>query len=205
MKRSILAAALVALALFAGAAPDAHGGTYKAIQCYERSGAGHHDVSLRLELRALPLERRLRGAGARHHAQPRSHRAREAAATAPGPSPLRTAPRSSAQRRASAPRARTPTCHRSTSAWREAPGSSSTASAATSTRSTGRATGGSYFDEPPRLPEPRRLRRRPRRPHLHAAHRPDPPRPHPAYRPARRHAPRARLAPRRPGARGQRA
>jgi len=45
MKRSILAAALVALALLAGAAPDAHGGTYKAIQCYERSGAGHHDVS----------------------------------------------------------------------------------------------------------------------------------------------------------------
>ena len=45
MKRSILAAALLALALFAGAAPDAHGGTYKAIQCYERSGAGHHDVS----------------------------------------------------------------------------------------------------------------------------------------------------------------
>ena len=45
MKRSFLAAAIVALALFAGAAPDAHGGTYKAIQCYERSGAGHHDVS----------------------------------------------------------------------------------------------------------------------------------------------------------------
>ena len=45
MKRSILAAALLAIALFAGAAPEAHGGTYKAIQCYERSGAGHHDVS----------------------------------------------------------------------------------------------------------------------------------------------------------------
>ena len=45
MKRSILAAALVAIALLAGAAPEAHGGTYKAIQCYERSGAGHHDAS----------------------------------------------------------------------------------------------------------------------------------------------------------------
>jgi hypothetical protein len=47
MKRSFLAAAVIALALFAGAAPDAHGGIYKAIQCYERSGAGHHDVSYR--------------------------------------------------------------------------------------------------------------------------------------------------------------
>ncbi len=45
MKRLFLAAALIAIALFAGAAPEAHGGTYKAIQCYERSGAGHHDVS----------------------------------------------------------------------------------------------------------------------------------------------------------------
>jgi hypothetical protein len=44
MKRSILAAFL-AIALLTGAAPDAHGGTYKAIQCWERSGAGHHDVS----------------------------------------------------------------------------------------------------------------------------------------------------------------
>ena len=45
MKRSILTAALLAVALFAGLASDAHGGTYKAIQCYERNGAGHHDVS----------------------------------------------------------------------------------------------------------------------------------------------------------------
>ena len=44
MKRSILVAAL-ALALLAGAAPNARGGTYKAIQCYERSGAGHADAA----------------------------------------------------------------------------------------------------------------------------------------------------------------
>lgn len=44
MKRSILTAALTLL-LLAGAAPPASGGTYKAIQCYERSGAGHADVS----------------------------------------------------------------------------------------------------------------------------------------------------------------
>src|SRR5919112_4257120 len=45
VKRSILTAGLLAVALFAGLAADAHGGTYKAIQCYERNGAGHHDVS----------------------------------------------------------------------------------------------------------------------------------------------------------------
>jgi hypothetical protein len=44
MKRPILTAILV-LALFAGTAPTARGGTYKAIQCYERSGAGHADAS----------------------------------------------------------------------------------------------------------------------------------------------------------------
>ena len=44
VKRSILAA-LVSVAVFAGLTADAHGGTYKAIQCYERNGAGHHDVS----------------------------------------------------------------------------------------------------------------------------------------------------------------
>jgi len=44
MKRLTLFAALT-LALFAGAAPSANGGIYKAIQCYERSGAGHADAS----------------------------------------------------------------------------------------------------------------------------------------------------------------
>ncbi len=43
-KRSILSAAL-ALALLLGLAPAARGGTYKAIQCYERSGAGHADAA----------------------------------------------------------------------------------------------------------------------------------------------------------------
>ena len=44
MKRTTLTI-ILALALFAGAAPSANGGTYKAIQCYERSGAGHADAS----------------------------------------------------------------------------------------------------------------------------------------------------------------
>ena len=44
MKRSLLTA-VIALTLFAFAAPTARGGTYKAIQCYERSGAGHADVA----------------------------------------------------------------------------------------------------------------------------------------------------------------
>lgn len=44
MKRTILSAVLT-LALLLGAAPAAYGGTYKAIQCYERSGAGHADAT----------------------------------------------------------------------------------------------------------------------------------------------------------------
>ena len=44
MKRSLLVLAL-AVALLVGIADSAHGGTYKAIQCYERTGAGHADAS----------------------------------------------------------------------------------------------------------------------------------------------------------------
>ena len=44
MKRPLLTA-VITLILFACAAPTARGGTYKAIQCYERSGAGHADVA----------------------------------------------------------------------------------------------------------------------------------------------------------------
>lgn len=45
MKRPLLITPLLALALLAGITPEAQGGTYKAIQCYERNGAGHHDIS----------------------------------------------------------------------------------------------------------------------------------------------------------------
>ena len=44
MKRTILSATL-AIVLLLAIAPSAHGGTYKAIQCYERSGAGHADAA----------------------------------------------------------------------------------------------------------------------------------------------------------------
>ncbi len=44
MRRTILTA-LLALALVVGAAPNARAGTYKAIQCYERDGAGHADAA----------------------------------------------------------------------------------------------------------------------------------------------------------------
>ena len=44
IKRITITAAL-ALALLGGAAPSANGGVYKAIQCDERSGAGHPDAS----------------------------------------------------------------------------------------------------------------------------------------------------------------
>lgn len=44
MKRLILSAAF-ALALLCALAPAARGGTYKAIQCYERSSAGHADAA----------------------------------------------------------------------------------------------------------------------------------------------------------------
>ena len=44
MKRAVLSA-LLAIAILAGTAPGAKGGTYKAIQCYERSGAGHADAA----------------------------------------------------------------------------------------------------------------------------------------------------------------
>ena len=44
MKRPIVTAFL-ALVLLAGTAPSARGGTYKAIQCHERSGAGHADAA----------------------------------------------------------------------------------------------------------------------------------------------------------------
>ncbi|MEJ7875186.1 MAG: hypothetical protein WKF62_00885, partial [Solirubrobacterales bacterium] len=44
MKRTILSA-VVGIVLLLGAAPNAYGGTYKAIQCYERSGAGHADAA----------------------------------------------------------------------------------------------------------------------------------------------------------------
>ncbi len=45
MTKRLTLAAILALALIAGAAPSASGGIYKAIQCYERSGAGHGDAS----------------------------------------------------------------------------------------------------------------------------------------------------------------
>lgn len=44
MKRIALIA-ILAVALLSGAAPPAHSGIYKAIQCYARSGAGHADAS----------------------------------------------------------------------------------------------------------------------------------------------------------------
>jgi len=45
MKKLTILSATFALAFFLGLAPTARGGTYKAIQCYERSGAGHADAA----------------------------------------------------------------------------------------------------------------------------------------------------------------